>query len=143
MDNRQERRRAAAAPISPARRVPFSRWLLVVLGLLAMSAQSLLVQTHVHLPRSSDAGLTLLAAEAVAVAPVDGDASPIPQPESDDALKCPLCQQWQAGNHFTAPSFSLLSLPLLTHLSLAVLDDPAFAVSVLTHPWHGRAPPNT
>ena len=42
---------------------------------------------------------------------------------------------------FVAPAAALLSLPFVLHFSLAVLDDPALAVSVLAHPWHGRAPP--
>ena len=146
MENRQERRRFAALPGSPARKAPLSRWLLVILGLLAMSAQSLLIQSHVHGSRGaahvaavSNAGKAYIAPAPVAQSE---DAAPsLPQPLPDDALKCPLCQQWQGAGQFTAPAATLLSLPFLVHFSLAVLDDPALAVSVLTHPWHGRAPP--
>jgi hypothetical protein len=145
MENRQERRRFAALPGSPARKVPLSRWLLVILGLLAMSAQSLLVQTHVHSSRAGTSHIAAASEAGLETAPLaliaeDDDSAPaLPLP--DDSLKCPLCQQWQGAGQFTAPAATLLSLPFLVHFSLAVLDDPALAVSVLAHPWHGRAPP--
>jgi hypothetical protein len=114
-----------------------------------MSAQSLLVQTHIHGHNRSAAHVVAaergVAAAALAQMPdaVPAPAPALPQPLPDDSLKCPLCQQWHGSGQFLSPSASLLSLPLLFHLGLTVLDDPAFAVQVVAHAWHGRAPPIT
>jgi hypothetical protein len=134
-------------PTAPllARKAGLSRWLLVILGLLAMSAQSLLVQTHIHGPGKSASHMAIAdtsgTAPSLAQVPDDLPAPALPLP--DDSIKCPLCQQWHGAGQFVGPSASLLSLPLLVHLGLTVLDDPAFAVQVVAHAWHGRAPPNT
>jgi hypothetical protein len=116
---------------------------MVLLGLLAMSAQSLLVQTHVHTPRAAGKPVAAVAEAGSPLAALpSGDAQPShPQTLPDHALKCPLCQQWHGAGQFVAPGSALLTLPLNFRLSLAVLDDPAFAVQVLAHAWHGRAPP--
>ena len=117
-----------------ARTAPsFLNIIVVVLGLLALTTQSLVVQTHVHSLAVSSSG-----AQSGGPNGVDGNNPP---PGKSGTVQCPLCQAFANSSQFTH-SVALFSAPFLAYRSIyfAVHEAiPSFAA--VSHSWRGRAPP--
>jgi hypothetical protein len=129
-----------------ARTAPFFLNIFVVLlGLLALTTQSLVVQTHVHYSAvSSGAKTAILSIPGQDGGSIGTDGNSGPAGKSDtgsDQSNCPLCQAFANFSQFTH-SVALFSVPFLTGrtIYLAVHEAvPSFAA--VSHSWRGRAPP--
>lgn len=118
-----------------ARRVDAPALLLCVLALLI---QSLLVQTHIHLPWLEHAGAP---ASVEHNGPIAHDHVHHGVPAHGDADHCPLCQALLHDGVFTAPA---LDLPALVPAVWHVITPPlpvAVTITAVSHSWQGRAPP--
>lgn len=109
----------------------FSRSLLSLLVLVFFTAQSFLVQTHLHeLPVFAQGAATLTAS-----AP-SNDKAPL------SADQCLLCQEYTHSGSFVLPS-ALAALPPNAVLSLLPLvQAPLGHARTASHDWKGRAPPH-
>jgi hypothetical protein len=117
----------------------------VLLGLLALTMQSMVVQTHVHYSAVSSgakAGILSILSQDGAPIAAAGNSKPAGKSDSNsDQSNCPLCQAFANSSQFTH-SVVLFSAPLLTGqaIYLAVHEAvPSFAA--VNHSWYGRAPP--
>jgi hypothetical protein len=118
---------------APGERVASFRLAPVFFGLLALAIQSFVVQTHVHAPAE------YLHLAGTANAP--GGPSHGKSPGGDDPVNCPLCREIMLAGSFVAPAPIILPIPVVAESHVAVFRE-AFAVTVLSHSWHGRAPPS-
>ncbi len=108
------------------------RLLLAFTVLLSLVWQSILLQTHSHLPASAIAQQELHHSEA---GPASGHAP------SDDPSDCPICRELAQASHYILPTpFAILAVagspiaPALAHLLLwPGRHEP--------HGWYGRGPP--
>jgi hypothetical protein len=126
---------------------PSHRLFLTLFCLLAFSFQSYISQTHIHVPGTTDLGIS---AGFSVKSPVSADAKApaiklsknkrIPA-NGNDASNCPLCQAVLHAGFFLTPALLVLLLPDTQN---AV--GPAFIVSAYhegapSHAWHSRGPP--
>jgi hypothetical protein len=124
----QSRARSAAASFG---------WLkhaLVLLTLFAFTAQSYLVQTHIHLPTTDRAIVDLLDGP---VTPADHNKAPA----KDDPANCPLCQQSAMAGQFLTPAAAAILLPSLSYSVIVVATPASTLFAAVTHIWRGRGPP--
>jgi len=126
-----------------ARTAPcFLNIVVVLLGLLALTTQSLVVQTHVHY--SAISSVAKAAAFSVAGQPgaqrvADGNGAPLGK--SDDQSTCPLCQAFANASQFTH-SVVLFSVPFLIGRAIYFAPHEALpSFAAVSHSWRGRAPP--
>jgi hypothetical protein len=126
---------------------PSLRLLLTLFCLLAFSFQSYISQTHIHVPGTTDFGISAgvsgksaVSMDAKASASKLGKNKQIPA-NGDDTSNCPLCQAVLHAGLFLTPALLVLLLP---DTQSAV--GPAFIVSshregAPSHAWHSRGPP--
>jgi hypothetical protein len=102
-------------------------------GLLALAIQSLVIQTHVHVPAAYTHQISSIHAPA--------NATHDQYPANEDPTNCPLCQEMVLGGSFVVPAAIPLPVPIVTDSEVAASKE-IISVSVASHSWHGRAPPS-
>jgi hypothetical protein len=148
IDNRHERRNAArkTTGANASHETPRSRILLILLALVALTIQTLVIQSHVHGPQAASrvqsANLITLGA---GLADTKGDqatgARGDKYPVNDDPSNCPLCQAFGHSGQFVASTAILVSLPYFIAVSFVVFRESVPALFALRHSWQSRAPP--
>jgi hypothetical protein len=137
--NRYQRRMHATTGRVTVRRLSVPCWLLLVLGLAAMMAQSFAVHAHSH-PAASLA-LTADIADATGSAATEPGGPHAPAHPLGDDPDCPTCKQSYSGGQFVAPSAALFALPAFINVRIARFVERAPRARVLSHSWQTRAPP--
>jgi hypothetical protein len=135
-------RSSAKALAAPSRRL-----ILTFFCLLAFSFQSYISQTHIHIPGTTDPGISASAAtKSSALADAKASASKTGKtkrvPLGDDPSNCPLCQAVLHAGLFLTPALLVLVLPDTRN---AVGPAPIFSSrheGALSHAWRSRGPPH-
>jgi hypothetical protein len=127
--------------------------LTILLAFLALTIQSLVVQTHLHIPqtggRVQTVSLMTLAAAALSDKPhAAGDmcteSTPLDRyPIKEDPSNCPLCQEIAHSGQFVASTSVLVALPFSVTVNFIVFDEALPSFLAVSHIWQGRAPPNS
>ena len=127
-------------------RVP--QLLVILLGFIAVALQSLVVQTHIHLPQSSVQArpvsfITLLAASAGVADLSTGERSvPTDQyPINRDPANCPLCKELTHSGQYVSSASVLATLPFAVTVNFIAFREIAPSLFAASHNWRGRAPP--
>lgn len=107
--------------------------LFVWLAMTALFLQSLIVQTHLHLPFAS---VPASARGAVAVA---GFATDRTGPAGHTS--CPLCIELKAAGHYLPSTPAVLIAPLVVGFWFHRMVEFALTRPQPTHHWQSRAPP--
>ena len=126
---------------------PSRRLLLTLFCLLAFSFQSYISQTHIHVPGTTDLGIsTDFSVKSPVFADTKAPVSKLSKTKrvptnGDDTSNCPLCQAVLHAGLFLTPALLVLLLP-----DTQSAIGPAFIVSAHTegapsHAWHSRGPP--
>lgn len=114
-----------------AQGMPHLRSAIALFMLLIFTAQSYLLQTHIHAQSFSNQAVTV----AHAIAMPQGDKAPL------DADQCPLCQEAAHSGSYILPG-AAAALPVTVSFTLIPLAVPrTFFARAITHTWQGRAPP--
>ena len=149
MSLRGGRTRPAAARALAASRPCFLKVMLILLGVLGLTVQTLVVQTHVHYlaaaTRTAAPAVSILGPDKAAVTAGRTDGVTLPSRDdnrgNDDPSNCPLCQAFTHSSQFTH-GVAILLVPLFLatphHISL---DGALPAFAAITHSWYGRGPP--
>lgn len=114
--------------------------LAICLG-LALFLQSLVVQTHMHVPLTGggDISLTLgYVTEAPHAGPAHHDGT---VPGDTDHSDCPFCQAIVMGGGYLLPSIPILALPPFVAVVEHIASSIVFHTSTLSYGWSSRAPP--
>jgi hypothetical protein len=138
ISGRSVRRGGAVALTAPPRRL-----LLTLFCLLAFSFQSYIAQTHIHVPGTTDPGITATVSPKATVSAADvkkqGERKKIPN--NDDTANCPLCQTVLHAGAFLTPALLVLLLPdTLAVVGLTPVVAPQHERAP-AHAWHSRGPP--
>jgi hypothetical protein len=123
---------------------PSRRLLLTLFCLLAFSFQSYISQTHIHVPGTSDLGIS---ASFSVKSPVSADAKAsvsknkrIPA-NGDDTSNCPLCQAVLHAGLFLTPALLVLLLPDTQSAVGPAIIVSSHSEGAPSHAWHSRGPP--
>jgi hypothetical protein len=120
-----------------------SRWLMPILGLLAMVIQILVVQPHIHAPRTQlvqwdQAGGVVSSPDSP---DVSGGRPSDKFPINDDPSNCPLCQVITLASHYVSAAVILIITPTESGTAFAIEVASPVLSSTHSHSWRGRAPP--
>jgi hypothetical protein len=118
------------------------RLFLTLFCLLAFSFQSYIAQTHIHIPGTTDPGISALTSSLAKISPdakKQSDRNRLPA--NSDTSNCPLCQTVLHAGFFLTPALLVLLLP-----DTQAGNGPApVAVShhdgAPSHAWQSRGPP--
>jgi hypothetical protein len=125
-----------------------SHLLVAFFGFLALTLQSFVVQTHVHIPHASAPAkpisfITLIAASAglsdVSWGHTDGQGGQYPA--NRDSTACPWCKEVARSGQYVASTSVLTTLPFPVTLNVIVFREIAPSLFAASHTWRGRAPP--
>jgi hypothetical protein len=105
-----------------------ARFIVALIALLSFTAQSYVVQTHIHAPG------------AMSVVPF-GAGHKAPAGGKDNQDDCPICQAFATTGAFITPALIILALALTFIDASPVFALRATAGPVLTRNWRSRAPP--
>lgn len=152
MQNRYTRRRIASEHSRPviAGPAPHTRIFFLLLGLLALTIQILVVQTHIHIPQA--AGLpqtvsvttlakTLVSGTSVQTADDRASAPRDKYPINEDPSNCPLCQEIAHSGQFVHSVAALAAVPAFVSVHFIVFSEALPSLFAASHSWRGRAPP--
>lgn len=153
MQNRYTRRRIASdrsraivAGVTPHSPISF-----LLLGLLALTIQILVVQTHIHIPQTAGVAqtvsVTTLAKSLVSGASVQtaDDRATAPRdkyPINEDPSNCPLCQEIAHSGQFVHSVAVLAALPAFINVHFIVFSEALPSLFAVSHGWRVRAPPH-
>jgi uncharacterized paraquat-inducible protein A len=150
-ENRRSRRSFGRVRALAAHRPSISLYAMVAIAFLAIAIQSLVVQTHIHIPQGSGhaqtVSLSTLAAAAVsekahAAGDVCAESTPRDRyPINEDPTNCPLCQEIAHAGQFVHSAAVLAVLPFTISVNLIVFDEGLPSFFSVSHIWLGRAPP--
>ena len=125
--------------------------LLLLLALVALTTQTLVVQTHIHIPQAAgkSESISLLALAATALTETRHAAGDVcttgvlrdRYPINEDPSNCPLCQDVAHSGQFVQSAAVLASLPVSVTVSFIVFDQVLPSFCTVSHIWQGRAPP--
>lgn len=118
------------------------RLFLTLFCLLAFSFQSYIAQTHIHIPGTTDLGISALVSAPAKIS-LDGkkQGEHGQLPANGDSSNCPLCQTVLHAGTFLTPALLVLLLP-----DVQAGNDPA-PTTILrrdgapSHAWQSRGPP--
>ncbi|HEY2032670.1 MAG TPA: DUF2946 family protein [Rhizomicrobium sp.] len=137
ISGRNVRKAGAIALVAPPRRL-----LLTLFCLLAFSLQSYIAQTHIHVPGTTDPGIS---APVSSHTPVSADVKKQSEhkqlPGNDDTSSCPFCQTVLHAGAFLTPSLLVLFLPDTWAIAGAALVVAPHHERAPSHAWHSRGPP--
>jgi len=147
--NRHAKRSAArktASAEGASHETPCSRILVILLAFVALTIQTLVIQSHVHSPQAAgnvpSINLVTLAGSTTDATGDHSAGAPRDKiPVGEDPSNCPLCQAFGHLSQFVASAAVLFALPYFITVNPIVFsesDSTRFAVS---HSWQGRAPP--
>ena len=147
-ENRHIRRRIAWERTRAHTHFRFRAYHLLVafFGLLAVTLQSFVVQTHIHIQqpvvRTQAMGLITLVAASVSDS-VTGQvgASTDNYPINRDPANCPLCKELTHSGQYVSSASVLTTLPFPVTVNLIVFREIAPTRFAASHTWRGRAPP--
>ena len=120
-------------------RRPFAalRLAVTLLALLAFTAQSYLIQTHIHgLPASLDVSASDL--QQAVSSSADHNKSPL----DGDPAHCPLCQDYLIAGSAALPAVIIVPLPTFAFAAQDIFVALFSARKIPSHSWLGRAPPH-
>jgi len=146
------RHRRGITRAARARRPAASRWIMVVIAFIALSVQSSVIQTHIHIARPAGkaqmVGQIHLASAAVAKASsiTADNASATPRdkyPINEDPSNCPLCQEISHSGQFLHSDAAVDALPVTVSVNFIVFDEALPSFFAVSHIWLGRAPPQS
>ena len=147
IENRHIRRRVVweRSRTRAAFRLRISHVLVGLLGLLAMTLQSFVVQTHIHIQqpvvRTQAMGLITLATASVSESVTGQVGAPTDNyPINRDPANCPLCKELTHSGQYVSSASVLTTLPFVT-VNLIVFREIAPTLFAASHTWRGRAPP--
>jgi Protein of unknown function (DUF2946) len=128
----------------------FSQWLMVLVAFLALTIQSFVVQTHIHIPQGAGKTQTLSVITLASTAngkgeTVDTHSANAPRdkyPINEDPSNCPLCQEFSYSGQFVANAAVLATLPVAAAVSFIVFTVSLPSLLRAAHNWQGRAPPS-
>jgi DUF2946 family protein len=148
IENRHIRRRVAweRSRTRATFRLRFSHVMVGLLGLIAVTLQSFVVQTHIHIQqpvvRTQAMGLITLVAASVSDS-VTGQvgASTDNYPINRDPANCPLCKELTHSGQYVSSASVLTTLPFPVTVNLIVFREIAPTRFAASHTWRGRAPP--
>jgi hypothetical protein len=122
--------------------------LVAFFGLLAVTLQSFVVQTHIHVQQPAvharALGLTTLAAASVAnseLAATEAGAPVDKYPINRDPANCPLCKELTHSGVYVSNASVLATLPFPATVNFIVFREIAPSLFAASHNWRGRAPP--
>ena len=152
MPNRYSRRRMVRERSQAviARWAPHTRISFLMLALLALTIQSLVIQTHIHIPqaagRAQTVSVTTLAQTLVsgASAQTADDRANAPRdkyPINEDPSNCPLCQEVAHSGQFVHSVAALAAVPAFVNVHFVVFSEVLPSFFSVSHSWRGRAPP--
>ena len=123
----------------------------LLMAVLALTIQTLVVQTHIHIPQMGGGvqtvSLMMLAAAALSDKPhaagdVCTESTPHDKyPINEDPSNCPLCQEIAHSGQFVHSVAVLDALPFSVTISFIVFDEALPSFFSVSHIWQGRAPP--
>jgi hypothetical protein len=122
-----------------AARRPFAalRLAVTLLALLAFTAQSYLIQTHIHgLPASLD--LSASGTQQAVSSSVDHNKSPL----DGDPTHCPICQDYLIAGSAALPAVIVAPVPTFAFAAQDIFVALFSARKIPSHSWLGRAPPH-
>lgn len=151
-ENRHIRRSRMRAPASGtvARSTAPMRFVVMMLGLLALAVQSFVVQTHIHIPQAAGKAQTvsLMTLAAVVVTDKSGMAlhgAPVAPrdkyPINEDPSNCSLCQEIAHSGQFMHSTAVLAVLPFAVSVNFIIFAEALPSFFAVSHIWRGRAPP--
>lgn len=149
-ENRHIRRRIAWERTRAHTHFRFRAYHLLVafFGLLAVTLQSFVVQTHIHVQqpavRAQALGLVTLAAASVAdteLAAAQAEAPVDKYPINRDPASCPLCKELTHSGAYVSNASVLATLPFPATVNFIVFREIAPSRFAASHTWRGRAPP--
>jgi hypothetical protein len=124
--------------------------LLVLLAFIALAIQSLVVQTHIHIPQAAgpSSSVSILTVAQTLVSGSAGQATDrhanLPRdkyPINEDPSNCPLCQEIAHSGQFVQSAAVLAYLPAWVSVHFIVFREALPAFLTVSHNWRGRAPP--
>jgi hypothetical protein len=122
--------------------------LVAFFGLLAVTLQSFVVQTHIHVQqpaiRAQTLGLITLAAASVAdseLTAAEAEAPVDKYPINRDPANCPLCKELTHSGVYVSSASVLATLPFPATVNFIVFREIAPSLFAASHNWRGRAPP--
>jgi len=147
--NRHSRRSAArktTSAVNASHQTRYSRVLVVLLAFVALIIQTLVVQTHIHIPQGAGKvqSVSLITVLASTVDTGNDHSSGAPRdkyPVNEDPWNCPLCQEFGHSGQFVASTAVLVSLPYSIAVSFIVFKEIIPTLFAVSHTWQGRAPP--
>ena len=126
--------RVRRSTLARLRRAPaFARYALAFFLLTALSLQSFVTQTHIHIGTFA----------VTAGFHVDNNAGTPgkPSPLDGETSNCLFCQEMLHSGQFVTPSAAALILPsAITSIIPIALEIPLF-IGAIAHGWQSRAPP--
>jgi len=132
----------------PRFRFRVSHLLVAFLGLVAVTLQSFVVQTHIHVQqpavRAQSLGLITLAAASIAdteLAAAEAGAPVDKYPINRDPANCPLCKELTHSGVYVSSASVLATLPFPATVNFIVFREIAPSLFAASHTWRGRAPP--
>jgi hypothetical protein len=102
----------------------------VFFGLLALAIQTLVVQTHVHIPAYARQTVSTRA-----YANTTDNQNPV-----DDPANCPLCREMLLDGNFLVAAVVSPAIPIVIDSAVGSFREMISGL-VASHSWHGRAPP--
>jgi hypothetical protein len=144
--NRHARRsdaRTIPSAASGSHETPCSRILVMILALVALTIQTLAVQSHVHHSQAADNVLTdsLIAGLGATGTDHSSSGQHHKYPDNQDPSKCPFCQQLGHSGQFVASAVVLISFRCCVSVFFVAFSESARALSAVRHSWQSRAPP--
>ena len=139
--NRYQRRMHAATRLVTVRRLSAPCWLLLLVGLAAMMAQSLAVHAHSHPAAGSILSVGVTADDSASASDRGDEHRPAPVHPLNGDPDCPICKQSYSGGQFVVPSAALFALPGFINFRIASVAERAPPVGIVSHSWQTRAPP--
>jgi hypothetical protein len=128
--------------------IRFPAVLVVLIGLLAVTIQSFVVQTHIHVPqmsaRAQPAGFLTLIATSAGTADLSTTKTSAPAdqyPINRDPANCPLCKLLTHSGQYVSSVSVLATLPFPVTVNFIVFREIAPSRFAASHNWRGRAPP--
>src|SRR6266446_4555011 len=131
-ENRHIRRGKKARTIPRIAHKSSLRFVVLMLGLIALAVQIFVIQTHIHIPQTAGKAQTvsLVTLAAVAVADKVGisfDTAPAAPrdkyPITEDPTNCPLCQEVAHSGQFMHSAAILTALPFAVTVHFIDFDE--------------------
>ena len=147
--NRHAKRSAARKTTSAANashETPRSRILMILLAFVALTIQTLVVQSHIHIRQAASkvqsvSLITLAAGTADTGNDQSAGAPRDKYPINEDPSNCPLCQEIAHSGQFLQSAATLAAIPASVSIHFIIFNEALPSFFAVSHNWHSRAPP--